>query len=118
MEYPWFARMAVLQGAVDLVATISRAGEVEQVRVVSGPEPLATPAKLTLSKWQFMPCNSPKGECTLRFTFLFILEGSCSPSRCPSDFTVDLPDKITVKSKVFNRPLVEGGADPVDRKGR
>lgn len=119
MEYPWFARMAVLQGTVELMATISRAGEVERIRVVSGAEPLATPAKETLSKWRFTACDSQTSECEARFVFLFVLDGSCSvSSHCPTDFAVDLPDKITVKSRVFDSPVVqmhmrENGTDAI-----
>lgn len=109
MEYPWFARMAALQGTVELVANLSRAGEIGQIHVVSGPEPLATPAKQTLSRWQFTACKSEGDDCTMKFVFLFILDGSCSvSSHCPTDFTVDLPDKITVRSKLFESAMVGG----------
>src|SRR5258708_6037863 len=41
IEYPWFARMSVLQGDVDLIATISTQGTVTKVQISSGPEPLS-----------------------------------------------------------------------------
>jgi hypothetical protein len=100
--------MAGLQGTVELAAKLSPAGEVRQISVVSGPEPLTTPAKLTLSKWEFLPSGSQPAEFTVTFVFSFILDGSCNISHCPTDFIVDLPNRITVKSKVFDSPMVEG----------
>jgi len=105
MEYLWFGRMAHIQGSVDLVATISREGAVTGVRAVSGPPLLAEPAKETLSKWQFTGCVAA-GGCEARFVFSFALSGTCSEgSRCPSEFELDLPDKVLVKSGVFDFPM-------------
>jgi Gram-negative bacterial TonB protein C-terminal len=99
IEYPWFARMAVLQGTVELVATISQDGTVHQVRVVSGPEPLAQPSRETLSKWLFTGCHVQAG-CDVPFAITFSLSGSCDASEhCPSEFEIDLPSKISVRSK-------------------
>jgi hypothetical protein len=70
---------------------------------VSGPEPLAGPAKETLSRWRFTGCPSSAGGCESRFVFTFVLSGSCNPgSRCPTEFQVDLPDKVLVKSMLFD----------------
>ena len=97
LEYPWLARVAVLQGDVELAATVSRDGGVTRVRVVSGPQPLAGPAKDALSRWRFAP---RAGEVEVRFVFTFVLRGSCSAgSRCPSTFEVDLPDRVKVTSQ-------------------
>lgn len=100
IEYPWFARMAVLQGKVELVATISRDGTVQKIRVVSGPEPLAEPSRETLSKWLFTECQTAPSGCDVPFAITFSLLGSCDASEhCPSEFEIDLPNKISVKSK-------------------
>jgi outer membrane biosynthesis protein TonB len=103
MEYPPFARMAYLRGTVDLVATISREGTVAAVRVVSGPPMLATPAKENLSKWRFTGCASPTGQCEAKLVFSFVLlPGSCdSDSHCPSEFEVDLPNKVLLRAQPF-----------------
>ncbi len=103
MEYPPFARMAVLQGKVELAATVSFDGTVKSIRVLSGPEPLASPAKETLSKWLFTGCRSQASECELRFVFTFVLSGSCTPgARCPTEFQVDLPNEVRVKSETYD----------------
>lgn len=100
VEYPWFARMAVIQGRVELSLTISARGIVDDVRVVSGAEPLALAAKAALSKWQFTGCTSKQGHCETKFVILFVLNGSCYASEnCPTDFEVDFPGKVTVMSK-------------------
>jgi Gram-negative bacterial TonB protein C-terminal len=103
MEYPVLARLAFLERTVDLVATISREGTVVAVRVMSGPPVLATPAKETLSKWRFTGCASPTGQCEAKLVFSFVLlPGSCtSGSHCPSEFEVDLPDKVLVRAQPF-----------------
>ena len=103
MEYPSLARMAFLQGNVELVAEISRDGKVEGIRVASGPEPLAVPAKETLSKWRFSGCGSGRDECELRIMFSFVLSGTCSvASQCTTEFAADLPDRVQVKSKTYD----------------
>lgn len=106
MEYPWIARMASLQGTVELIVAISSDGAAQDVRIVSGPEALAVSAKETLSKWRFTGCSAQTGKCEARFFFYFVLKGSCNvAARCPSDFQVDLPDEITVVSKTFDGVL-------------
>jgi len=103
MEYPPFARMAVLQGKVELAAAISPDGTVKSIRVLSGPGPLASPAKETLSEWLFLGCGSQASECEVRFVFTFVLSGACTPgARCPTEFQVDLPDKVLVKAAAYN----------------
>ncbi len=107
VEYPWFARVAVLQGTVKLAATVSREGSVTNVRVISGPKPLADAASDTFSKWQFAAC--PSGDCHVELTFSFVLNGSCNAcSHCPTEFEVNLPDKVRITSKSFNGPLMVG----------
>ena len=109
MEYPWFARMARLQGTVTLAATILRDGTVGGIQVASGPEPLATPSKETLSKWRFTGCASSSDECVIRVVFSFVLKGSCGDStRCSSEFQMDLPDQIQITSQVFAKLLYDG----------
>jgi hypothetical protein len=101
LEYPWFARIAVLQGNVELQATISREGAVKHVRVVSGPKPLSDAAAKSLSQWAFKGCSA--NECTASFVFSFVLNGTCNAgTNCPSSFQADLPDKVTVTATGIN----------------
>lgn len=109
-EYPPFARMADLQGRVELVASITPDGSVGEVEVMSGAEPLATPAKTNLKKWRFNACESKENACKVRVVFSYILSGKCSPStQCPTEFVADLPDRVEVKSKTFDSLIPEGG---------
>lgn len=97
LEYPWFARVAFLQGTVELMATISPDGIVTKARILSGPTPLAQPALETLLKWRF---TSQSRERDAKFSFSFVLDGSCEAcSHCPPAFEVDRPDKIRVTAK-------------------
>lgn len=103
IEYPWFARMAMLQGNVELVATISTQGTVTNIRVTSGPEPLTSAAKAALSKWQFRGCAAKQEGYELKFVVSFVLNGSCDAREyCPTNFEVDFPGKITVTAKGIN----------------
>ena len=98
MDYPWFARHNDMQGTVEVTATIKE-GLATNMRVAPGPPPaLADPAKETLAKWRFTGCS----ECEVKFVFTFVLRGVCNalPDRCPTEFEVDLPGKITAKSKL------------------
>lgn len=100
LEYPWFARMAVLQGSVELNATISKDGTVTNVAILSGTQPLAQAAKEALLTWRFTACPSANMPRQAGFVFEFSLDGSCSASEhCPPSFEIDLPGKVYLKAK-------------------
>lgn len=107
MEYPWFARMGALQGTVRIQATVNADGSLENVRVISGPGPLATPTKETFARWRFAGCPSGTGHCTVTFVFNFSLEGKCEISHCPTEFQVDFPDQVKVASKTFDSVIAD-----------
>jgi len=106
MEYPMLARMAKLQGTVRLTAFVMPDGTVGSVTVLSGPEPLATPARDNILKWHLDGCPAAGNGCAIEFTFSFVLSGICTDSpRCPTEFQVDLPNRVLVKSQVFGKLL-------------
>lgn len=106
MEYPTLARLARLEGTVSLSVTVLANGTVGTVTVLSGPEPLATPAREDISKWLFEGCHSSDGSCAVRIVFSFGLHGTCTDSpRCPTEFQVDLPNKVLVTSQVYGKIL-------------
>ncbi len=53
--YPMVARQLKLKGKVELEATVSEAGSVDDVKVVSGNPVLAKPAQDAVKKWRFKP---------------------------------------------------------------
>jgi outer membrane biosynthesis protein TonB len=107
MEYPVLARMARLEGAVSLIANVLPDGTVGGVTVLSGPEPLATPAKEDVSKWRFDGCPSSASSCAVEIVFSFVLNGACTDSpRCPTEFQVDLPNRVLVTSQVYGKLLL------------
>jgi protein TonB len=53
--YPAIAKQARIQGTVILSATISRAGTIENLTVVSGPAMLAQAAMDAVRNWRYRP---------------------------------------------------------------
>jgi periplasmic protein TonB len=54
-EYPAIAKRTGVQGKVVLEAVISRAGRIENLRLISGHPWLASAAEAAVSQWQFRP---------------------------------------------------------------
>lgn len=54
-DYPLLARQMKVQGAVILQALISREGNIEELRIVSGPDILAAAAREAVRQWHFRP---------------------------------------------------------------
>jgi TonB family protein len=54
-SYPMLARQMKVQGSVILQAMISRSGEIQDLRVVSGPPILANAAQEAVKQWHFKP---------------------------------------------------------------
>lgn len=55
--YPKEARKAGIQGVVKVEYTITKTGEVRDLRVLSG-DPVLTPAAVAaVAKWRFAPCR-------------------------------------------------------------
>ncbi|HZD77013.1 MAG TPA: energy transducer TonB [Acidobacteriaceae bacterium] len=54
-RYPAIAIAARIQGTVLLVATISRTGAIENLRLVSGPPMLAPAAEEAVRTWRYRP---------------------------------------------------------------
>jgi TonB family protein len=54
-EYPQSARRAGMQGTVVLDAIVGAQGDVEQVKLISGPEALAQPAMEAVRWWRYQP---------------------------------------------------------------
>jgi TonB family protein len=53
--YPWMAKEGQVFGTIVLAATISKTGNVENLRVVSGPEMLRMSAVNAVRTWRFKP---------------------------------------------------------------
>jgi protein TonB len=54
-SYPSIARAAGVQGTVNLQATISKLGTIENLRVVSGPPMLQQAALDAVKSWRYKP---------------------------------------------------------------
>jgi periplasmic protein TonB len=76
--YPSLARSARIQGSVVLAAVISKAGAIENLRVLSG-HPLLVPAAIdAVSQWRYRPyiLNHEPVEVETQITVNFTLGGS------------------------------------------
>jgi len=54
-NYPLLARQMKVQGAVSLMALISRDGTIQELQILSGPGILATAAREAVKQWHFKP---------------------------------------------------------------
>ena len=54
-QYPAIARAARIQGTVVMQATISKAGTIENLRVISGPAMLLQAAIQAVRAWRYKP---------------------------------------------------------------
>jgi protein TonB len=76
--YPPLAKTARIQGPVVIEAVISKAGVIENLRVVSGPPLLVKAALEAVSEWRYRPyiLNNEPVEVETRITVNFTLGGS------------------------------------------
>jgi protein TonB len=76
--YPPLARSARIQGAVVLAAIISKAGTIDNLRVVSGHPMLVSAALEAVSQWRYRPyiLNSEPIEVETQITVNFLLAGN------------------------------------------
>jgi len=74
-DYPLLARQMKVQGAVTLQALIARDGTIQELRVLSGPEILATAAREAVRQWHFKPYlqNGQPVETQARITVNFTI---------------------------------------------
>ncbi len=100
LKYPRLAHFARVEGEVSLEARIAADGRVVAVRVLSGNGLLTAAAKLSLEQWRFEPCSRRECSATVIFNFVLDQTALCNIDECPNEITVDLPDKITVRSQL------------------
>lgn len=98
LSYPRLANLAGVEGAVKLVASVSPAGTVDGVRVISGDKLLSDPAKQALLGWRFRCLNISK-PCEATVSFIFKLGEICDRQSCQSELQIDLPNEVTVREK-------------------
>jgi|SRR5579883_1377309 len=96
-QYPTLARAAHLQGEVKLLVTVAADGTVTRVAKQSGSDVLAEPAIRAVSRWLYEGCATGK-MCGAAVTFTFVLAGEPCSGNCPTEFRVDLPDRVLVRA--------------------
>jgi len=76
-QYPAIAKAARIQGTVVLQATISKAGTIENLRVVSGPAMLQQAALDAVRSWRYKPylLNGDPVEVETQVNVVFSLGG-------------------------------------------
>jgi len=88
-EYPPIAKAARVSGTVVLQATISKAGSVENLRVISGPAMLQQAALEAVKTWRYRPylLMGKPVEVQTTVNVIFTLGGSQPPSNAnPSEY--------------------------------
>jgi protein TonB len=76
-QYPAIAKAARIQGTVVLQATISKAGTIENLRVISGPPMLQAAATQAVQTWRYKPylLNGEPVEVETQINVVFSLGG-------------------------------------------
>jgi TonB family protein len=74
-DYPLLARQMKVQGAVSLLALISREGTIQELQILSGPAILAAAAREAVKQWHFKPYlqNGQPVETQARITVNFTI---------------------------------------------
>ncbi len=74
-NYPLLARQMKVQGAVSLMALISRDGTIQELQILNGPGILATAAREAVKQWHFKPYlqNGQPVETQARITVNFTI---------------------------------------------
>ncbi|MFZ3342393.1 MAG: TonB family protein [Terriglobales bacterium] len=74
-DYPLLARQMKVQGVVSLQALIARDGTIQELKILSGPEILATAAREAVKQWHFKPYlqNGQPVETQARITVNFTI---------------------------------------------
>jgi len=102
LEYPPIAASARLEGTVELALDIGRDGSVRKVTVRSGHSLLAEAAETNAKEWRFDPpsegADQPSIECC-KMIYTFRIVGDCEAQRCPTIFSFEAPDHVTVETK-------------------
>ena len=76
-QYPAIAKAARIQGTVVLQATISKTGEITNLRVISGPPLLQQSAMDAVRTWRYRPylLNNEPVEVDTTVNVIFNLDG-------------------------------------------
>jgi TonB family protein len=90
--YPAEARAAGIQGSVLLRAIISKTGDIEDLKVVSGPKELTESAIDAVKQWKYKPylLNGEPVEVDTTITVNYMLEGAPPPPPPPPPGSADL----------------------------
>ncbi len=83
--YPPIANAARVSGTVVLVATISKTGDIENLRIVSGPAMLQSAALDAVRQWRYRPylLNGEPVEVDTTINVVFNLGGDATPAQAP-----------------------------------
>ena len=84
--YPAVAKAARIQGTVVLSATISKAGAIENLQIISGPPLLQQAALDAVKTWQYRPylLNGRPVEVETQVNVIFVL-GASAPTQSPAN---------------------------------
>ena len=99
LDYPPFARSAIIYGTVELLLTISDDGSVGNAEVRKGGSILAAAARANALTWRFEKVadgNSGVDQVTLIYEFKYNFD--CDTTCPASAFSFEYPNRITVET--------------------
>jgi TonB family protein len=97
-EYPPLARLAIIEGKVELQCLLSQDGRIESSKIAVGHPLLGKAAQDAVATWRFRrtsPALSLKAEM-VRLFFSFELRGKPSPAK--TVFSYEHPDRFVLSS--------------------
>jgi TonB family protein len=101
LEYPRLATLARIEGTVELRCEIAQDGSVKAITVRSGHDLLAKGARTNAMKWRFAKARDSGLESENDFVtliYVFRLTGTCVKACCPTEFSFQSPNLVTVET--------------------
>ena len=104
-DYPRLARLAMVQGTVEMEVFFGRSGRSTSVTLTAGHPLLSPAARAALLRWRFSACTSVEKQCRQRVVFDFRLVRS-GENGAIDRVTAHLPDSVVIREYV-PEPLID-----------
>ncbi len=110
--YPQLARMARVQGTVELDVTVSPEGKVLAAKAVSGNPLLRTEAERNVKTWTVQWPTLLKSSVQRKVEFVFKLSDKSAPAYSPFTVTVSGIERIEIDADAFPVQTNESRSHP------
>jgi TonB family protein len=99
VEYPRVARVALVQGSVEVECTLDSSGNVTAAKMISGPAMLGKPACENALQWKFQPVSKEVRGNSVTLRYVFLLEGKPQEAT-NSTFVFEMPNRIQIVAPI------------------